>query len=108
MYSNLVIDIDIQDDSKRAQNMMNQIQEIVNEYREHSLDRVLFDSIVKKIEHKIQYFTDYNFPPMFVLITMYGVALVDKKQKQVKLAEHIIMSPNYRVTEEQIKRGSIL
>lgn len=108
MHSNLVIDIDIQDEGKRAQNMMNQIQEIVNEHREHSLDRALFDSIVKKIEHKTQYFTDYNFPPMFVLITMYGVALVDKKQKQVKLAEHTIISPNYRVTKEQIQKGSIL
>ena len=108
MHSNFIIDIDIQEEGEIAENMMNQIREIINEYRGSLLNQALFNSVVKKIEAKCNYFHKYDYPPMFCLMTMYGVALVDKKQKQVKLAEQTIMSPNYRVTKEQIQRGSIL
>lgn len=108
MNPKLIIEVDIQEDGKRAENMMNQIKQIIDDHRGQPLSKIVFDSIVRKIEHKTQYFTDYNFPPMFILVTMYGVALVDKKQKQVKLAEQTIMSPNYKITKEHIQRGSIL
>lgn len=108
MHSKIVIDVDIQDDGKKAKNMMNQIKQIIDKNQGYPLDRDLFDSVVDEIRKKQQYFDKNNFPPMFALITVYGVALVDKKQKQVKLAEQAIMSSNYRLTEEQKQRGSIL
>ena len=108
MHSNFIIDIDIQEEGEIAENMMNQIREIINEYRGSPLNAVLFNSVVRKIEEKCNYFDKHNFPPMFCLMTMYGVALIDKKQKKVQLAQQAIMSRNYRLTKEQIKRGSIL
>lgn len=108
MHPKIIIDIDIQEDGKRAKNMMNQIKEIIDDHQGDYFDRCLFDSIVEKIEKKQQYFSNYNFPPMFCLVTVYGVALVDKEERQVMLAQQAIMSPEYRITEEQKKRGSIL
>jgi len=108
MHSNFIIDIDIQEESETAKNMINQIQQIINEYRGLPLNKALFNSVVGKIEAKCNYFDKHNFPPMFCLMTMYGVALIDKKQEKVQLAQHAIMSRNYRLTEEQIKKGSIL
>ena len=108
MNPKLTIEIDIQEDGKRAKNMMSQIKKIIDDHQGQPLDDNVFYSIVSKIEKKQQYFSDYNFPPMFVLVTMYGVGFEDKKPKQVKLAEHAIMSPNYKITEEQKQRGSIL
>lgn len=108
MKPKLVIDVDIQEEGKRAENMMNQIKEIIDHHKGADLDTETFYSIVKKIEEKQQYFSDYNFPPMFILITMYGVAFIDKKPQQVQLAQRAIMSPKYRLTEEQKNKKSIL
>lgn len=108
MHSNFVIDIDIQEENEKAENMMNQIQKIINEYRGQPLSTDLFYTVTDKIKAKCKYFEKNDFPPMFCLMTMYGVALVDKKQEKVQLAQDSIMSSNYRITEEQIKRGSIL
>ena len=108
MHSNFIIDIDIQEEGEKAENMINQIREIINEHRGLPLNKVLFNSVVSKIEAKCNYFDKHNFPPMFCLMTMYGVALIDKKQEKVQLAQKTIMSQNYRLTKEQIKRGSIL
>ena len=108
MHSNFVIDIDIQEENEKAENMMNQIQKIINEYRGQPLSTDLFYTVTDKIKAKCKYFEKHDFPPMFCLMTMYGVALVDKKQEKVQLAQESIMSSNYKITEEQIKRGSIL
>lgn len=108
MHSNFIIDIDIQEEGEIAKNMMNQIRETINEYRGSPLNKALFNSVVNKIEEKCNYFDEHDFPPMFCLMTMYGVALIDKKQEKVQLAQQAIMSRNYRLTEEQIKKGLIL
>ena len=108
MKPKLVIDIDIQEEGKRAKNMMDQIKEIIDYHKGADLSPDTFCSIVEKIEEKQQYFSNYNFPPMFILITMYGVAFIDKKPQQVKLAQRAIMSPKYRLTEEQKNKKSIL
>ena len=81
MHSNFVIDIDIQEENEKAENMMNQIQKIINEYRGQPLSTDLFYTVTDKIKAKCKYFEKHDFPPMFCLMTMYGVALVDKKQE---------------------------
>ena len=61
MHSNFIIDIDIQEEGKKAENMMNQIREIINEYRGLPLNKTLFNSVVSKIEAKCNYFDNCIF-----------------------------------------------
>ena len=98
MHSNFIIDIDIQEEGEKAENIISQIREIINEHRGLPLNKTLFNSVVSKIEVKCNYFDKHNFPPMFCLMTMYGVALIDKKQEKVLLAQQVIMSQNYTLT----------
>ena len=49
MHSNFIIDIDIQEEGEKAENMINQIREIINEHRGLPLnEKSDFQGVLKK------------------------------------------------------------
>ena len=101
MHSNMTIEIDIQEESEKAENMMDQFGEIIKKHQEAPLNEALFNSVAYKIEKKQKYFDKHNFPPILCVITVWGVALVEKEQRKVMLAQKVIMSPHYDVSNSE-------